>query len=113
MADLPLDRTEESPPFTYVAVDYFGPWIIKEGCREIKLWGVVFNCLASRAIHLETASSLDTSSFINVLRRFQALRGPIRLLRSDRGTNFVGARTEFESEIKKLDTNEVQCYNQL
>jgi hypothetical protein len=52
-------------PFTYTAVDYFGPWIIKEGRREIKCWGVVFSCLACRAVHLETDSLLDTSSFIN------------------------------------------------
>ncbi len=29
-ADLPIDRVDPSPPFTYAAVDYFGLWIIKE-----------------------------------------------------------------------------------
>ena len=33
MADLPKDRLEEAPPFTYSAVDLFGPWHIKEGRR--------------------------------------------------------------------------------
>ena len=31
MADLPVDRIESSPPFTYTGVDYFGPWYICEG----------------------------------------------------------------------------------
>ena len=30
MADLPKDRLEPAPPFTYGAVDLFGPWYIKE-----------------------------------------------------------------------------------
>ena len=90
MADLPVDRTEPSPPFMYTGVDYFGPWYIREGRKELKRYGVVFTCLCCRAVHLETAAALSTDSFINALRRFISMRGPIRELRSDRGTNFVG-----------------------
>ena len=36
MADLPEDRLEPSPPFTYSAVDYFGPWLVKEGRKNVK-----------------------------------------------------------------------------
>ena len=31
IADLPADRLTPTPPFTYCAVDYFGPWYVKEG----------------------------------------------------------------------------------
>ena len=31
MADLPSDRLEQVAPFTFSAVDYFGPFYIKEG----------------------------------------------------------------------------------
>ena len=54
MADLPSDRTDPAPPFAYSAVDYFGPFIIKEGRKELKRYGVLFTCVASRAVHLET-----------------------------------------------------------
>ena len=70
MSDLPEDRLESTPPFTYCAVDYFGPFIVKDGRKELKRYGVLFTCLASRAIHLEIANSLETDSFINALRRF-------------------------------------------
>ena len=70
MATLPEDRLAITPPFTNSAVDYFGPWIIKLGRKEVKRYGVLFTCLASRAIHLETAISLETDSCLNALRGF-------------------------------------------
>ena len=70
MAMLPPDRLEPAPPFTNCAVDYFGPFIIKEGRKELKRYGVLFTCMVSRAVHIEVAASLETDSFINALRRF-------------------------------------------
>ena len=51
----------------------------------------MFTCLVTRAVHLETIEELSTTSFINALRRFMALRGQVVQFRSDRGTNFFGA----------------------
>ena len=70
MSDLPEDRLHQEPPFMYCAVDYFGPWIVKDKGKELKRYGILFTCMASRAIHLEVAHSLETDSFINALRRF-------------------------------------------
>lgn len=103
MADLPEDRLEEAPPFTYCGVDYFGPWYIKEGRKQMKRYGVLFTCLASRAIHLETANALTTDTFINALRRFLSCRGPTRQIHSDRGSNFVGAKSELEGALSEMD----------
>lgn len=103
MADLPQDRLEETAPFTYSAVDYFGPFYIKEGRRELKRYGVLFTCMSSRAIHLETAVSLTTDSFLNAYRRFIGRRGPVRQLRSDQGSNFVGAHSELKAALTDSD----------
>ncbi|XP_074627004.1 uncharacterized protein LOC141885000 [Acropora palmata] len=59
MADLPEDRLTPAPPFTYVGVDYFGPYVTKEGRKERKGYGALFTCLVSRAVHIEVAHSLD------------------------------------------------------
>lgn len=53
-----------------VGVDYFGPIGVKRGQSLCKGYGVIFTCLASRAVHLEVEQSLDTDSCINALRRF-------------------------------------------
>ena len=107
MADLPRDRIEPSQPFTYSAVDYFGPWLVKEGRREVKRYGVLFTCMSSRAVHIEIAHSMDTSSFINAYRRFVGRRGPVRQLRSDCGTNFVGCQTELKNALLKMDDEKI------
>ncbi|XP_060081073.1 uncharacterized protein LOC132560424 [Ylistrum balloti] len=110
MADLPADRLQSEPPFTFSGMDLFGPFYIKEGRKELKRYSVLFTCMSSRAIHLKTANSLDTSSFINALRRFLSIRGPVRQLRSDRGTNFVGAERELKEVLLELDDQALQRY---
>ena len=110
MADLPLDRVEPSAPFSYCAVDFFGPFLNKEKRSEVKRYGVIFTCMASRGIYLETANSLSTSSFINALSRFLNRRGPVRQLRCDQGTNFVGAKNELKAALEELDQNRLQEY---
>ena len=60
----------------------------------MKCYGAIFTCLASRAVHIETANSLETDSFLNALWRFIARRGPVRDIRSDQGTNIVRAKNK-------------------
>ena len=69
----------------------------------MKRYGVIFTCFYLRAVHIEVAATMDTTSFINALRRFIARRGQIRSLLSDNGTNFVGAENELFKEINQLD----------
>ena len=112
MADLPTDRLKpDEPPFTCVGVDYFGPIEVRSRRSTVKRYGVLFTCLVLRAIHIEVAPSLDTDSFINALRRFIARRGQVRELRSDNGTNFVGAERELKTTIAQW--NQAQVYDVL
>ena len=101
---LPSARLAPAAPFTYVGIDYFGPFLIKEGRKEKKCYGVVFACLASRAIHVELASSLDTAACIQSVRRFMARRGPALEFYSDNGTNLVGAEKELRRAIEDIDS---------
>ena len=110
MAELPEDRLEPAAPFSYCAVDYFGPFMIKERRSEVKRCGVLFRCMASRSVHLETANSLNTSSFINALTHFLSRRGPVRQLRSDHGTNFIGARNELKAALSEMNQDKIQEY---
>lgn len=64
--------------------------------------------MASRAVHIEVTDTLETDSFINAQRRFVCIRGPIQQLRSDQGTNFVGARTELKTALQELDHGKIR-----
>ena len=105
MADLPLARLAAAePPFTHTGVDYFGPLLIKQGRSEVKRYGCLMTCMTVRAVHLELAADLTTSSFLNALRRFVARRGTVKHLYSDNGSNFVGA--------EKILRDNIKCWNQ-
>ena len=108
MADLPADRvTTGKPPFTSVGVDCFGLFFVKNGRSNAKRYGVLFTCLSIRAVHIEVVSSLDTDSFLNALRRFVARRGQPEEIRSDNGTNFVGANHELRKAIKAWNQDKI------
>ena len=91
-------------------MDYFGPCLIKEGWKVLKRYGVLFTCLVSRAIHIETANSLETNYFLNALRRFVGRRGPICEIHSDQGTNLIGAENELKLAVKEIDSDKIQSY---
>ncbi|XP_060919668.1 uncharacterized protein LOC132993709 [Labrus mixtus] len=114
MADLPADRLSTEPPFTNVSLDVFGPWMVSSrrtrgDPAQSKRWAVLFTCMSVRAIHIEVIESLDTSSFINALRHFLAIRGPVKLIRSDRGTNFVSACKELKIP-SNIDNSSVEKF---
>ena len=110
MANLSSERCSESTPFTYSGVEMFGPFIIKQGRKELKRYVALFTCFPSRAIHLESTSTLDTDSFIMALRRFINRRGYVRQIRSDNGSNFVGANAEFKKAIKEMDQEKINGF---
>ena len=109
MAELPESRLQiGEAPFTQTGVDYFGPLIVRVGRSDVKRYGCLFTCLTTRAIHLEVASDLTTSSFINALRRFAARRGPVKSLHSDNGTNFVGCKKTLKKALDEWNQHHIQ-----
>ncbi|KAL5022237.1 hypothetical protein ScPMuIL_001392 [Solemya velum] len=101
MAELPVERlTPERPPFTHVGVDYFGPLQVKRARSCVKRYGCLFTCLATRALHIEIAHSLETDSFIAALHRFISRRGRPEAIFSDNGSNFKGADRELRDALK-------------
>ena len=109
MAALPVIRLNVGyPPFTHTGVDYFGPILVTIFRRTIKRWGCIYTCLSTRCVHLEMAYSLDTSSFISALDRFQNRRGVPASYHSDNGTNFVGAQRELATCLENLNQHAIK-----
>ena len=91
MGELPEGRLKPSPPFYNTSVDLFGPMYVKDVVKkrtQLKVYGVLFNCLASRAIYRDMAEGYDKNSFLKVFRRFVALRGFPKTVYSEEGYNW-------------------------
>ena len=107
MSQLPSDRIDRIAPFEKCGMDVFGPYHLCNGystrksSSTKKVWVLILTCLYSRGIHLELLTSLDTATFMLAFRRFVALRGNCTLLRSDNGTNFIGAKNQTENTIEE------------
>ena len=77
--------TANTPPFTYVGLDYIGPLLIKDitdGSFR-KNWVCLFTCLTIRGVHLELVDDMSAESFLLCIRRFVARRGTPLLITSD------------------------------
>ena len=111
MASLPASHvTPFEPPFSRIGVDYFRPFMVKKARSEVKRYGCVFTCFATRAIHIEVAHSTDTDSFIQALERFMARRGQPSEIWSDNGTNFIGAQKELKRAVQQWNQDQIHAH---
>ena len=111
MANLPDERVQPGKPvFSCVGIDAFGPIIVKNYRSEIKRYGCIFTCMATRAIHIEMLHSLDTDSFLNGFRRFVSRRGFPEKVFSDNGGNFVAGEKELRQAMRDLSEPEIRSY---
>lgn len=110
MADLPPARVTEAAAFLHVGVDYFGPIMIKEkkhrNRTQLKAYGCIFVCMATKAVHLEIVSDLTTEGFLAAFRRFIGRRGIPGHIYSDNGTNFVGANNKLHELFVLFNSDE-------
>lgn len=97
-------------PFYYCGVDYFGPMMIKIGRRREKRWGVLFTCMTTRAVWIETAHSLSADSAIMAVQRLAARRAWPGVMYSDNGTNFRGASEELREALRVMDRERLKSF---
>lgn len=95
MGDLPGERSTPAAPFKFTSVELFGPYHVKDDVKKgvtMKVWGVVFCCMASQAMHVQLANALSTENFLLAYLRSTAVRGHPQKIWFDPGANFVGAK---------------------
>ena len=70
MGQLPIARAAiRERQFSHTGMDIFGPMNVTIRRRRVKHYGVMFKCLATRAIHQEIAASLTMDYSIMTIRR--------------------------------------------
>jgi len=71
MGELPEERLRPSPAWHCTANDLFGLFKIKDEVRKRttgKAYGVIFDCLGTRAVYLDLTADYSTEKFLMVLR---------------------------------------------
>ena len=95
MADLPKERLAyQSPLFTNNGVNYFVPIYVTVRRTTEKKRGFLFDCLTTRAVHVEMVLSMDTNILCN-------RNGTPALIWSDNGAKLIGAEKKLRDSIEK------------
>ena len=100
MAPLPTSRMIMSPTFNEISLDLFGPFEIKDTVKQRsrkKVWGLVVNCIVTRAVHIDVTEDYGTDTFLQVLRKFVSLRGCPTIIHCDKGSQLQAAWEDFKS----------------
>ncbi|KAH7660539.1 Integrase core domain containing protein, partial [Aphelenchoides avenae] len=116
-AQLPLERVSQSRPFAHIGLDLFGPFQVRMGTNQqadpshtatkrrgrkattrpsdgqpsdlVKVWGVIFTCMATRAVHLEVTHSQSAEHLMHAMDRFMCCRGHPCSVTSDNAPSII------------------------
>ena len=75
---------------------------MKRSRSAVKVYGCIFECFNSRAVHIEDVSSRSSKV------RFISVRGCPKKIWSDNGTNFTGAEKEFHLSVQDLNEERIK-----
>ena len=84
----------------------FGPILVKEGHKESKMYGCLFTCLSSRAIHIESTNSRSIDSFREALQSFVSRTGNVCVIRTSR--NFAWASAELNKAFSEMNHKKIE-----
>ena len=95
MAEVPRDYLRIAPAFSVVSLDMFGPYEVKGVGGHVrkmtKCWGLLYTCLASKAIAVWACPGYDTQTFLETHARHTAVYGNLQLIISDHGSQLIAA----------------------
>ncbi|XP_075247469.1 uncharacterized protein LOC142340663 [Convolutriloba macropyga] len=95
-------------PFSNSGVDFFGPFYIEDTKGNLEEpYCLIFTCLITRAVHLESCPDLNTGNFLSSFRRFTSRRCQPERLYSDNGKTIIGASEELKKSVKSLDNDKI------
>ena len=113
MGRLPQERLKPAPAWNCTAVDLFGPFRIRGEVQKRttgKAYSVIFNCLGTRAVHVDLVPNYITEKFLMVLRRLVSLRGYPAKMISDNGTQLTAANKELKKNVASWDWDELASF---
>jgi len=96
---LPSVRYTFARPWEAVALDHFGPLMLR---NQSKVWCLVCVCMAVRAVKIEVVSNLTAAATQLALVNIFAQIGVPRIVYSDNATNFTRVSKDFKDIIPQI-----------
>ena len=104
MGDLPTERVVSSFAFTHTGLDYCGPFSTKDNNGKLQITYVaLFVCFSTKAVHMETVTTLTKEDCLDAIKRLTARRGLPKNIYSDNSRTFIGTRGEIEFRKLLMD----------
>ena len=94
MADIPSHQINPCPPFSFVSIDFAGPFQVRamgNSRAQLKVWGLIVICQNTRAVRMYATAGYSTDAFLTAYTRFTSNHGNPLLVVSDSGTQLVKA----------------------
>ena len=110
MGEIIPERLQPAPAFYHTSLDLFGPFLIRDTVKKrtkTKGYGVIFTCVATRAVYLDLVDGYATKDFLVTFRRFVTIRGYPASIHSDMGSQLVAANKELRNMSENLDWSEI------
>ena len=110
MGELDPRRLQCSPAFYHTSLDLFGPFTIRDNVKKrarSKAYGIIFNCMATRAVYLDVVDGYGTQNFLATFRRFATVRGYPASIHSDNASQLVAANKQLREISKNLNWPEI------
>jgi hypothetical protein len=111
MGPLPDVRINPAPAWSSVSLDLFGPFEIRGEVNKRsrgKAYGLIINCLLTRAVHIDATPDYSTDAFLKALRRFMSFRGSPLKIFSDPGSQLKGAANLMKVSLSDLDQTQLK-----
>ena len=105
-------------PFSYIAMDYGGPFPAKQGRAQIRAYLLVIVCMQSRAVYLTITTKLDADQLMLGLTQLKADVGGAEKVHTDNGSAFIRAakvtksnphRRALRQELANIDWEDLQA----
>ena len=87
-------------PFSNVYIDYMGPFSIKSGNSQVKVWVLCVTCMWSRAINLKVCINQSVTEFLRAFQLHIFEFGLPQLCISDLGTQLTAGANTIKDFLK-------------
>ena len=112
MSDIPKHQLYPCPPFSFVSLDFAGPYEARamgNSRAVIKVWGLVLICQNTQAVKMLATAGYSTEDFLTAYTRFTSNFGNPLMVVSDAGSQLVKAGRIIDSaDPASLDWNRIK-----